>query len=171
MTSPKNTRSRPSWFGRTRAVFGFLLRALARVPRGWRWTLGFIPGLLVMLASLPLGLTHWGSEYVQLNDDAHTTNAGQVFLDGAVLFVLLGILVGGLLAAASKPRTWRSLRAVGIAEAVMIAFTGFLFLTENGDYLPVMMLVIAGTAFPIVFLGCLVRIGYDALRARPSHSM
>jgi hypothetical protein len=171
MTSSRSTRSRSTWFERSLAVAGCLQHALTRVPPGWRWTLGFVPGLLVMLASLPLGLTHWGSEYVQLNDDAHTTNSGQVFLFGAVAFVLLGILVGGIIAA-SKPRTWRSLRAVGIAEALMIALTGFLFLTDNGGYLPVIMLGLAGTVFPIALLGCLVRIGYDALRARRiSHSM
>jgi hypothetical protein len=149
-----------------------LLDALARVPRGWRWTLSLVPGLLVMLASLPLGLTHWGGESVQVNSDAHSTNAWQVFMLGAFLVVFLGILIGGTIVAASRSRTWRSLRTVGIAEAVMIALTGFLFLTENGGYLPVIVLLLAATVFPIAFLGCLGRIGYDTFRTRRvSHSI
>jgi hypothetical protein len=118
-----------------------------------------------MVASLPLGLTHWGAEYAQRSGDATPTNADNVFLFGLALFLLLGILVGGIVVAASKARTWRSLRAVGIAEAVMIALTGFFLLTDNGGYLPVLMIGLAATVFPIAFLGCLTRMGYDALRA------
>lgn len=119
-----------------------------------------------MLASLPLGLTHWGGEYVQLNSDAHTTNSGQLLLLGLFVFFFVGVPAAGVIAVASKPRTWRSIRAIGIAEVVLIALTGFLFLTDNGAYLPVIMLGFALTVFPVVFLGCLSRIGFDAWRSR-----
>lgn len=129
--------------------------------------LAFVPGLVIMLASIPLGMTHWGSEYVQVNDDTSSTNSGDVLLDGLVAFFVFGPAGAGVIAVASKPRTWRSLRGIGIAEIVMIALTALLILEDNGDYFPLIMAVFTITIFPIVFVGCLLRIGYDALRGRP----
>jgi hypothetical protein len=64
--------------------------------------LAFVPGLIIMLAAIPLGMTHWGSEYVQVNDDTHSTNAGQFLEFGAIVFFLFGPAGAGVIAVASN---------------------------------------------------------------------
>ena len=83
-----------------------------------------------------------------------------------LLLVVVALMLPGLLLPLRRPRSRRSLGRIGIIEAVMVGLTAFLFWRDNGDYLPVFMAGLSVTLCPVLFLGCLGRMGFDAVRRR-----